>query len=816
MKTNLMRAALGLALLLYTGTAFSQNNSVGVNTNSPNSNAVLELVSPSSNQGFLVPRITTSDRNGMSLTNNENGLMVYDTDSNLFYYWNNGGWNAGLGVLNGNTAGGDLTGSYPNPTIRLGAVVEDKVADGAIATSKLQNESVTTSKLANSSITTEKVSDLSITGAKLENSGVAAGTYGNSFTVLQLTTDIKGRITGIVETPILITSTHITDLSILNEDLANGTITISKIDSESNVDKVLTVDVSGNVVWTDRSEFTSSALNQNNLFIGDATGTAQGLPAEGDITFVNTGPSIDVQIKTDAITSNEISTDAVGSDEIATDAVGVDEIANDAVNSDEIANDAVGNSEIADDAVTTNKILDGEVNTSDIATGAVTVNELADNSVSTIKILPDNVTRSEINPDVAGDGINQASDGSLAVNNGSGLRITSDFLEVNLGDFDGDGLIEDATNQELDLNVDNATLEVATDALQVKDLGITNAKIASDAVTSDKIALNTIVADDIATGAVTADEILDDNVTRTEINPDVAGDGITQATDGSLAVNNGNGLQITSDVLEVNMSDLAGDGIIEDNTNGELDINVDNTTLEVNTDLLQVKDLGITNDKIADDAVTSDKIALNTIVADDIATGAVTSDEILDETIQNEDIANQTILAEFKISPKNFLGVNVANRVFITSQNGQNTQWFGLEDDAVLATNISGDLISKPLTDFATNSLAPGSMFIGNLSGQAIAQFVSNPGQIMIGQGSSIASLPLTGDLIISNPASGLTAIQPNAIQGDNIDLTIVDFTVDGPRQFRMNNTLGLQVTNATDLNGVLMWLGKQTLQLLV
>jgi len=49
MKTNLMRAALGVALLLYTGTAFSQNNSVGVNTNSPNSNAVLELVSPGSN-----------------------------------------------------------------------------------------------------------------------------------------------------------------------------------------------------------------------------------------------------------------------------------------------------------------------------------------------------------------------------------------------------------------------------------------------------------------------------------------------------------------------------------------------------------------------------------------------------------------------------------------------------------------------------------------------------------------------------------------------------------------------------------------------
>jgi len=75
--------------------AFSQT-SVGVNTTTPNKNAVLELVSPDSNQGFLVPRLSTAQRTKASfqsiLTKTENGLLVYDKDENIFYYWNFPSW----------------------------------------------------------------------------------------------------------------------------------------------------------------------------------------------------------------------------------------------------------------------------------------------------------------------------------------------------------------------------------------------------------------------------------------------------------------------------------------------------------------------------------------------------------------------------------------------------------------------------------------------------------------------------------------------------------------------------------------------------
>ncbi len=143
---------------------FAQNN-IGIGTPTPDASSVLELSSNS--KGILVPRLTAVQR--IAIANPANALMVFDTDSNCFFFYksNVAQWvslcNAGAQGATGDTgptgaqgiqgatgdtgptgaqgiqgatgdtgptgaqgatgatgplgaAGGDLSGNYPNPT----------------------------------------------------------------------------------------------------------------------------------------------------------------------------------------------------------------------------------------------------------------------------------------------------------------------------------------------------------------------------------------------------------------------------------------------------------------------------------------------------------------------------------------------------------------------------------------------------------------------------------------------------------------------------------------------------------------------------
>ena len=100
---------------------------------------------------------------------------------------------------------------------------------------------------------------------------------------------------------------------------------------------------------------------------------------------------------------------------------------------------------------------------------------------------------------------------------------------------------------------DESTIERAAGGLQVKDLGVTTAKIAADAITSAKV----------AAAAITTAKIAADAVDKAKIAADVAGSGLSQAGDGAL------------------------------------DVSVDNSTIEVSSDSLRLKDAGITSAKLA-------------------------------------------------------------------------------------------------------------------------------------------------------------------------------------------------------------------------
>lgn len=96
-----------LGVICITAINLSAQTSVGINVvGQPNPNAVLELSTPSGNQGFLVPRISEEQRLNPEFVNSlsakENGLVVFDTTSTMFYFWSDSVWIKGLG-------GGDVS-----------------------------------------------------------------------------------------------------------------------------------------------------------------------------------------------------------------------------------------------------------------------------------------------------------------------------------------------------------------------------------------------------------------------------------------------------------------------------------------------------------------------------------------------------------------------------------------------------------------------------------------------------------------------------------------------------------------------------------
>jgi hypothetical protein len=68
--------------------------SVGIGTNTPNPRAVLQLVSPGQNQGFLLPKLTTTQITtlGGTLGPGDIGLQVYDSLLQQIRYWNGTAW----------------------------------------------------------------------------------------------------------------------------------------------------------------------------------------------------------------------------------------------------------------------------------------------------------------------------------------------------------------------------------------------------------------------------------------------------------------------------------------------------------------------------------------------------------------------------------------------------------------------------------------------------------------------------------------------------------------------------------------------------
>jgi len=89
-----------MAALMASSAGYAQpSRSVVIGTMTSRPNALLVLNPPGDDQGFLLPQLTTAERNSITPGSPaEDGLLVFDITEKSFYYWKEGQWTKNFGA----------------------------------------------------------------------------------------------------------------------------------------------------------------------------------------------------------------------------------------------------------------------------------------------------------------------------------------------------------------------------------------------------------------------------------------------------------------------------------------------------------------------------------------------------------------------------------------------------------------------------------------------------------------------------------------------------------------------------------------------
>lgn len=507
--------------------------------------------------------------------------------------------------------GGQIQDSTITATqLKNNAVEEDKLKDASVSTSKIAPNAVTSAKLATGVINaTSLIANEVVTAAKIDLSGsfdfsngtLQAATPSNAADVAN-----KSYVDGIVgggvywKEPARVASTanvNISNPGTASFDgvtLASGDRILLKDQTSASENGVYDFNGSSSALTRSSDANTADELNGLAIFIKEGSASADqgfvqtseiGTLGSDNVVFVQftglgqitagdgltkTGNTLSVELG-DGMTTNNGALEVSAGD-------GLDFSAGDlAVQVDDSSIQISGNAlRVKADGITSSMIGSGQVTGTEISTGGVLTANLADSSVTAAKLGASAVTEAKI--------------ASLSISESKiqNNAITASKISSAVA---GDGL-SGAGGSALAVNVDSSTIEISSDTLQVKNLGITNAKLANGSVDSGKLA--------------------DASVGSSKLNSNVAGAGLSGGNGTALAVNCGDGLDFNGDDVEVQL----GDGL-EMSSGGDVQIKFDGVTIGVTTDTgeLQVKDESITNVKMGPAAIGETELANNAVTA---------------------------------------------------------------------------------------------------------------------------------------------------------------------------------------------------------
>ncbi|APU09313.1 hypothetical protein A5M85_03135 [Cellulophaga lytica] len=461
-------------------------------------------------------------------------------------------------------------------------------------------------------------------------------------------------------------------------------------------------------------------------------------------TFTNAAGN-DITFETPAFTSNHTGSGGVGfsSGIKITDDGNTVNIEVDQIHGNSILNKTIGRTKIADDAIGVDELGDTSVNT----------NNLIDESVTPVKIQPSATPNQVLKTNATGTNVEW---GTLDATNIAGQDLTVDASLEFTGSTTGVGaLLETVGISVADGGITNAKL--APDAItttKIVDANVTTVKIADDAIVNTKVADDAVQTENILDGTITTLDIADDAITAIKINADVAGSGLTK--------------NATTGALDVDVAALTGDGNITStdlSITGGTNAALNDVTLEINPSAVGANELAdgaVTTTKIVDANVTTVKIADDAIENTKLADDAVQTENILDGTITTLDIADDAITAD-KIGSA---GAADANKILGTSAVGD-PEW---QNASEVAASLGEDVISSngSISGVTANAALATMDLEVNVDNTTIEVDATNGLQIIAGSidNTKLANDAVTGAKILD------ASIESNDIADKNITLT--------------------------------------------